>query len=168
MYVKVTFIYLRTVNKKQEAQQFQFSRLVGFVVTMFLITLCLKKSHKSIIFKFSKCEMLEQRSMDICNRKIGKIDVTEVQAAGYLYTNIFLFRFVFIFKMQNNSIREQLQILKIDIYYLTIIYVQSRKSSVLYLQKNCLVAYEENSTSSEKKTNQVTVSCANEIIIKIN
>ncbi|XP_045537580.1 adenylate cyclase type 10-like [Papilio machaon] len=40
---------------------------------------------------FSKCEMLEQRSMEICNRKIGKIDVTEVQAAGYLYTNIFLF-----------------------------------------------------------------------------
>ncbi|XP_013163022.1 PREDICTED: adenylate cyclase type 10-like isoform X2 [Papilio xuthus] len=50
-----------------------------------MITLCAQERD------FSKCEMLEQRSMDICNRKIGKIDVTEVQAAGYLYTNIFLF-----------------------------------------------------------------------------
>ncbi|CAH2042556.1 unnamed protein product, partial [Iphiclides podalirius] len=40
---------------------------------------------------FSMCERLEQLSMDVCKRKLAKVDVTEVQAVGYLYTSIFLF-----------------------------------------------------------------------------
>ncbi|XP_075981642.1 adenylate cyclase type 10-like [Anticarsia gemmatalis] len=41
--------------------------------------------------KFSTCLKLEKRAMDSCRRKRGQLDVTEVEAVCYLYTNIFLF-----------------------------------------------------------------------------
>ncbi|XP_022816749.1 adenylate cyclase type 10-like [Spodoptera litura] len=41
--------------------------------------------------QFSMCEKLENRAMEICRRKRGQLDVTEVPALSYLYTSIFLF-----------------------------------------------------------------------------
>ncbi|XP_037295199.1 adenylate cyclase type 10 isoform X2 [Manduca sexta] len=41
--------------------------------------------------KFSMCVKLEKRAMDLCHRKRGQLDVTEVHAVCYLYTSIFLF-----------------------------------------------------------------------------
>ncbi|CAG9563860.1 unnamed protein product [Danaus chrysippus] len=41
--------------------------------------------------KFWMCQKLEKRSMELCQRKIGQVDVMEVHAIGYLYISIFLF-----------------------------------------------------------------------------
>ncbi|XP_053615027.1 adenylate cyclase type 10-like [Plodia interpunctella] len=41
--------------------------------------------------KFSMCRALEKRVMELCHRKRGQLDVTEVQAVCYLYTALFLF-----------------------------------------------------------------------------
>ncbi|XP_063831003.1 uncharacterized protein LOC135080250 [Ostrinia nubilalis] len=41
--------------------------------------------------KFSICVKLEKRAMELCHRKRGQLDVTEVHAVCYLYTSIFLF-----------------------------------------------------------------------------
>ncbi|XP_060805393.1 adenylate cyclase type 10 isoform X1 [Amyelois transitella] len=41
--------------------------------------------------KFSMCRTLEKRVMELCHRKRGQLDVTEVQAVCYLYTTLFLF-----------------------------------------------------------------------------
>ncbi|XP_026743294.1 adenylate cyclase type 10-like [Trichoplusia ni] len=41
--------------------------------------------------QFSRCLKLEKRAIEVCRRKRGQLDVTEVQAVSYLYTNIFLF-----------------------------------------------------------------------------
>ncbi|KAJ8717997.1 hypothetical protein PYW07_005927 [Mythimna separata] len=43
------------------------------------------------IQKFSKCQKLEERAMEVCRRKRGQLDITEVPAVCYLYTSIFLF-----------------------------------------------------------------------------
>nr|XP_049701323.1 adenylate cyclase type 10 [Helicoverpa armigera] len=41
--------------------------------------------------QFSMCQKLEKRAMEVCRRKRGQLDVTEVPAVCYLYTSIFLF-----------------------------------------------------------------------------
>ncbi|KAJ8717345.1 hypothetical protein PYW08_005744 [Mythimna loreyi] len=43
------------------------------------------------VHQFSKCQKLEERAMEVCRRKRGQLDVTEVPAVCYLYTSIFLF-----------------------------------------------------------------------------
>uniref|UniRef100_A0A2A4J100 Guanylate cyclase domain-containing protein n=1 Tax=Heliothis virescens TaxID=7102 RepID=A0A2A4J100_HELVI len=40
---------------------------------------------------FSMCQKLEKRAMEVCRRKRGQLDVTEVASVCYLYTSIFLF-----------------------------------------------------------------------------
>lgn len=43
------------------------------------------------LVQFAMCQKLEKRAMEVCRRKRGQLDVTEVPAVCYLYTNIFLF-----------------------------------------------------------------------------
>nr|XP_037873495.1 adenylate cyclase type 10 isoform X1 [Bombyx mori] len=40
---------------------------------------------------FRRCLKLKERAMELCHRKRGQLDVTEVQAVCYLYTCMFLF-----------------------------------------------------------------------------
>lgn len=41
--------------------------------------------------KFALCLKLEKSAVELCHRKRGQLDVTEVKAVSYLYTSIFLF-----------------------------------------------------------------------------
>ncbi|XP_073953572.1 adenylate cyclase type 10-like [Choristoneura fumiferana] len=41
--------------------------------------------------KFSKCLRLEKRAMELCHRKRGQLDTTEVRSVCFLYTSLFLF-----------------------------------------------------------------------------
>ena len=41
--------------------------------------------------QYAVCHKLEHRAMEVCRRKRGQLDVTEVPAVSYLYTSIFLF-----------------------------------------------------------------------------
>ncbi|KAI8419937.1 hypothetical protein MSG28_008555 [Choristoneura fumiferana] len=43
------------------------------------------------MFCFSKCLRLEKRAMELCHRKRGQLDTTEVRSVCFLYTSLFLF-----------------------------------------------------------------------------
>ncbi|CAK1552980.1 unnamed protein product [Leptosia nina] len=49
-------------------------------------------------FTFRLCQRLENKARELCNRKRGHVDIVESHAVGYLYTNIFLYKYGSFFK----------------------------------------------------------------------